>query len=613
MRVMGATDEQEVLVVDPQRPFRIGEYLLIMDPLLGNPRAEVVETHSSNRFLPFDPDRGFMDPEPFENLQQSTGFDVGEYDMHYAKVRLLERVPHPVRPGTAVREPVFAEVRDLLVHGDPEKSLILGTVQATDNLLPGMDALYQNRVWMMAEGKVYPQNGVPFVFDPRAMQQYPHIGIFGGSGSGKSFGLRVFLEELMKLEIPTLAFDPHFELTFTDSPANLPPGYRDVPFAERFVPFQVGKDVGAQFTDLTTRDLLALLAAASPLTEQMVSVVEAVYQPRDSYVSFANRLNDLVDALEIGRQGLDKRLRDGGASGAEREEAAAKLRTLERFGSLPLSSVKGIAWRLSRLEKAGLFQHDISPVEAALRAGQLVVIQGPIWVLNVFSSYLTGNLYRQRRDYRDAKLRGEAGEFFPPFVVATDEAHNFAPKGFEAPAKSILKEIAQEGRKYGVFLILATQRPALLDETITAQLNTKCIFRTVRATDIATIQEETDLTREETRRLPFLRSGDTYISSAIFGRTIPVRIRLAKTTSPHGENPFDELKTTVKEEGDDWYDLLAPRLPLSPTTLNMVVQDMNRDGKPVKAADVMAALERLAKLGRIKRVRTPFGDQFEQV
>jgi DNA helicase HerA-like ATPase len=611
MRVMGVTDEQEVLVVSSSRAFRINEYLVLEDPALGNPRAEVVETHSSNRFLPFDPDRGFLDPEPFDNLRDSTGFDVGEYDIHYAKVRLLERVPHPVRPGTPVREPSFSEVRDLLIHGQPERSLVLGVIHATDNLTRGMDPAYQNRLKLLLDGQVRDQNGVPFLFDPRAMQQYPHIGIFGGSGSGKSFGLRVFLEELMKLEIPTLAFDPHFELTFTESPANLPAGYRDVPFEDRFVTFQVGRDVGAQFTELNTRDLLSLLAAASPLSEQMVGVVEAVYRPRDSYLSFHNRLTDLADALELGKQGLDKRLRDGGASGAEREEAAQKMRLLDQYGSLPMSSVKGVKWRLERLEKAGLFGHDIAPVEQALRAGKLAVIQGPIWVLNVFASYLTGTLYRQRRDYRDAKLNGQAGEFFPPFVVATDEAHNFAPKGLDAPAKSILKEIAQEGRKYGVFLILATQRPALLDETITAQLNTKCIFRTVRATDIATIQEETDLTREETRRLPFLRSGDTYISSAIFGRTIPVRIRMAKTTSPHGENPFDELQTTVAHQGDDWFELLAPRLPLSPTTLHMTVQDLARGGRKVDVREVVKALERLAAEGRIKRVRTPFGDQYE--
>lgn len=89
----------------------------------------------------------------------------------------------------------------------------------------------------------------------------------------------------------------------------------------------------------------------------------------------------------------------------------------------------------------------------------------------------------------------------------TDEAHNFAPKGVDSPPKGVLKEIAQEGRKYGAFLILATQRPTLLDETITAQLNTKFVFRTVRGTDIATLREETDLTAEEENVSPICGPG----------------------------------------------------------------------------------------------------------
>ena len=98
------------------------------------------------------------------------------------------------------------------------------------------------------------------------------------------------------------------------------------------------------------------------------------------------------------------------------------------------------------------------------------------------------------------------------------------------------RDCARRKKIWG-FLFLATQRPTLLDETITAQFNTKFVFRTVRGTDIATLREETDLTQEEGKRLPYLRSGDTFVSSAIFGRTclsafalhIPiVRIRIIR-------------------------------------------------------------------------------------
>ncbi|HYF90638.1 MAG TPA: ATP-binding protein [Symbiobacteriaceae bacterium] len=605
MQVVGLTNEQEVLVIDSARPFRINEYLVIDDPALSHPKGEVVETQSFNRFLDFNLEKGIVGPEVWRALQQSADYDISKHDVHVAKVRLLERVQVPIKPGTTVRLPAFEEVGGLLVKGSPDKSMILGVIHATDNLAPGMPPHLHNRARLLEDGQVRDQNGVPFLFDPRAMQQYPHIGIFGGSGSGKSFGLRVFLEELMKLRIPTLVLDPHFELTFSEIPQGCPTGYRDINFDERYKAFQVGQEVGVNFAHLTTRDLCRLLDASSTISEGMTNAVEALHKANDSYVSFSSRIDTLVAALEAGEKGAQGRMRDPGASGSEREVGTDQVRVLNEAKGIPLSSVKGIQWRLGRLFRAGLFTNDIKPIETALRNGQLAVVQGPIWMLNVFASYVVGTLYRQRRDYKDAQFRRETAPYFPPFVVVTDEAHNFAPKAFDAPAKSIIKEIAQEGRKYGAFLILATQRPTLLDETITAQLNTKCVFRTVRASDIATIKEETDLTQEEARRLPFLRSGDSFVSSAIFGRTVPVRIRMAKTSSPHTENPFDELGQQAESEADQFFEVVGPLLAkygrVNDAQLIDLTRDLAKAGHSFTVDALRNRLEALVEAGLVEK------------
>lgn len=601
LQVVGITTEQEITVVDPSRPFRINEYLVVDDPALGYPKGEVVETQSFNRFRDFNLEKGFVGSEVFHNLTSVTGYDPGQHDIHIARVRLLDRQLMPIRPGTAVREPEFAEVSAYLIKGTPELGLVLGVVPATEGLASGMPDPLREIAFLLHDGEVRPQQGVPFLFDPRAMQQYPHVGIFGGSGSGKSFGLRVFLEEFMKLRIPTLVLDPHFELTFAVISELCPPGYADADYADRHRVFQVGREVGVNFAQLSTRDLITLLQASSPLSEGMVNAVEALHRANDSYLSFAARVDSLVSALESGERGMERRPRDPGAAGSEREIAADQARVLNEARGIPLASVKGIQWRLGRLYRAGLFAHDVKPIERALTQGQLAVVQGPIWLLNVLAAYVVGSLYRLRRDHKDAQFRREAASYFPPFVVVTDEAHNFAPKGYEAPAKGILKEIAQEGRKYGVFLVLATQRPTLLDETITAQLNTKCIFRTVRASDIATIKEETDLTQEETRRLPFLRSGDAFISSAIFGRTVPVRIRMAKSVGPHAENPFDELGRTAVEEHDGFATVAMPVLKrfgsLNEAQLIDVARELARAGHSYTVEDLRTRLESLARSG----------------
>jgi DNA helicase HerA-like ATPase len=59
--------------------------------------------------------------------------------------------------------------------------------------------------------------------------------------------------------------------------------------------------------------------------------------------------------------------------------------------------------------------------------------------------------------------------------VVCEEAHRYIPTdqtaGF-APTRSAIARIAKEGRKYGVYLSIVSQRPGELDETILSQCNT---------------------------------------------------------------------------------------------------------------------------------------------
>ncbi|GAE36553.1 ATP-binding protein [Halalkalibacter akibai] len=602
MQIVGVTTQHEVFVASKNHKFRMNEMLVIEDDSLYQPKGEVVETFSYNRYIPMGFDKGLADEQVLKTLEQ-IGYDIGADDIHLAKVRLFEEAVQPIQTGAAVRHPEFSEISSLLVKTSPENGLVLGEVKSTDFIAPSLPESLTGLLHIDDHNGLRKQNGVPFIFDIRAMQQYPHIGVFGGSGSGKSFGLRVMLEEIMKLQIPTLVFDPHFEMNFAtegEVPGTL--AYR-----ERYIVVQIGQDVGVDFSALSTRDVERLLSAAGSLTESMINVIQSIHKRKDSYQSFSDRVAHLAEALELGKQKVESLLHDGGMTRDEISRFSLFRKLLEQYGSLPLASVKGIQWRVNRLNQAGLFQQNIRAIEQGIHAGKLVVIQGAVWLLQVFSSYVIGALYGKRRTFRDAKLQQKQGEFFPPFIVVTDEAHNFAPKGFDAPAKSVLKEIAQEGRKYGVFLIFATQRPTLLDETITAQLNSKFVFRTVRGTDIQTIKEETDLTHDEGKRLPYLRSGDVFVSSAIMGRTMAVRIRYAHSASPHTLNPFDELKKMKEQDADQLMKALDSFLPLAEMSLMQQLSSLNKEAE--KSWDVQTwkqELERLSSEGIIKKQKTPF-------
>ncbi|CDF57184.1 ATP-binding protein [Thermobrachium celere] len=611
MQVVGITNQQEVYVVSDKNPFKINQILVINDERQGLLRGEVVETSAYNRFIPLDINGDFVDKNVIASLK-ALGYSIDDNTIYIAKVRLMVEADYPIQVGSEVRVPEFYEVKDLLLKSKLDSGLILGVIKSSEELYDSMDDELKDRFLLYQDGKILKQNGVPFIFDISSMQQYPHIGIFGGSGSGKSFGLRVILEELMKKNIPTVVLDPHFEMNFKDNQQGIEKEYQ-YNFIGKFECLEIGKDVGVKFENLTTRDLINLIGAASAgtLTDSMTNVIEQIHKNRDTYFSFERKLSLLKEAQEIGSE---KKILDRKAKCDEDMDASRfdeMLDLFREYGSLPTQSINGVLWRLQRLQKDGIFTNDITKVEKCLQAGKLAVVQGPIKILNVFSTYLISNLYYKRREYRDALQRGDAKDFFPPFIIAFDESHNFAPKGYDTPSKSIIKEIAQEGRKYGVFLILATQRPTLLDETVTAQLNTKLVFRTVRASDIATIKEETDITNEEAKRLPYLRSGDVFISSALFGRTVPVRIRLSHTTTSHTQNPFDELLSFRDQKYEEIYNEIEKFLPIYSTDLMSILSNVNKE-KIKDIEDLKSSLDTLVEKGYIVKGRAPFGDYYDR-
>lgn len=610
MKVVGITTQQEVYVGSKDRNFRINEFLIIEDPYQGDLMGEVVEAQTYNRYIPLSIHGELADSSVIESLK-AIGYNIEEDTIYISKVRLLNEALYPVETGSDIRIPVFNEVKDLMIRSTIEDGLVLGVIKNTNQMVDDMDEEYQDLLYTFEEEKLIKQKDIPYIFDIRSMHHYPHIGVFGGSGSGKSFGLRVILEELMDQNIPTIVLDPHFEMDFTEMGEYLSDDKN--PYGEKFKCLQVGFHVGVRFEDLAPQDIKNLLNASSQLTDSMNNVVDILFKGNDSYNSFHNRLKMLAEAQEEGTTDRIRAKISEASSDLEREGWQKREELYLTYDkTCPYSSVKGIMWRLNKLNNEGIFSKDIKPIEEGLHMGKLIVIQGSTRILQVFSTYLLNNLYHKRRDYKDALYKNTTAEYFPPFIVVTDEAHNFAPKGYDSPSKSILREISQEGRKYGSFLILATQRPTLLDETITAQLNTKFIFRTVRASDIQTIKEETDITEEEARRLPYLRTGDVFISQASMGRTVFSRIRAANTTSPHTENPFDELKGKIKENDDKFLKTIKDKLPINSNDFLNMIKEVEAETQVTYTINAFEEkLDNLVEKELLKKEGSPFGNVYK--
>lgn len=604
MKVLGLTGTSEVYLASNERNFRINEFLLVEDEVK-NYIGEVVEANTFNRFMPFEKENDFVDQSVIDSLYK-LGYDVNNEVVYLAKLRLLEEAMYPIMAGSAVRVPEFDEIKSLIIKSSPKDGLVLGVIKNTDDLYKNADEELKNIVYTFENGERKNQKDLPYIFNVSEFSQYPHIGVFGGSGSGKSFALRVIIEELMKKRIPTIVLDPHYEMDF-----KLKTYDEAADYSSLYQSFLLGKDVGVDFKDLNVGEFKNLLNAAGAMTDAMDTSVDEVFKRGESVDAFRLRLSEILEALDRTEDALNMDMQTAELNGDAAE--ADRIRRLQGYQKtygrkLNASSLKGISWRFRRLVQDNVFSNSSEALEAALRSGKLISLKGSTRLLEVYSSYILKKFYYKRRAYMDAKLLGTNDEdYFPPFIIITDEAHNFAPKAFESASKPILKEVAQEGRKYGVFLILATQRITLLDDTITAQLNTKFILRTVRESDIMTIKEETDISSDDAKRLPYLTTGDAFISEASFGRTIFTRFRFADTKAIDKVNPFLELKGETEDKMMAVFEEIKGSLPISDFNLTREAARLEKTVGTMSTEEFKDILERLADEGYISKRTNPFG------
>ena len=114
-----------------------------------------------------------------------------------------------------------------------------------------------------------------------------------------------------------------------------------------------------------------------------------------------------------------------------------------------------------------------------------------------------------------------------PLLFVCEEAHRYAPAdskiGF-GPTRRALSRIAKEGRKYGVFLGLVTQRPAEIDATILSQCSTLFVMRLSNERDQVLIRSAvSDAAADLLSFIPSLGTGEVFAFGP--GVALPTRMR----------------------------------------------------------------------------------------
>lgn len=158
-----------------------------------------------------------------------------------------------------------------------------------------------------------------------------------------------------------------------------------------------------------------------------------------------------------------------------------------------------------------------------------------------------------------------------PVLLVLEEAHRFIPSrqdlaGGASRSAAVFERIAKEGRKFGLSLLLASQRPSELSETVVAQCGTVIAHRLTHEADQSLLRHATALSsRALLDQLPSLAQQHALVTGVSTG--VPVAVRVRDVENPPKSDDPNFINT--------WSD--ADRLDALPDHIDRVVKDWQGD------------------------------------
>jgi len=128
-----------------------------------------------------------------------------------------------------------------------------------------------------------------------------------------------------------------------------------------------------------------------------------------------------------------------------------------------------------------------------------------------------------------------------PLIVVVDEAHQFFGQTigdeFTSTTMDAFDSIAKEGRKYGLTICMATQRPGDLPTGVLSQVGMLIVHRLADRRDRERVEQgSSEVDYAATKLLPTLVPGEGLLVGADFPVPVPVRVR-APERRPQSQGP----------------------------------------------------------------------------
>lgn len=348
-------------------------------------------------------------------------------------------------------------------------------------------------------------------------------GVFGKSGTGKSFVTRTILAGLIQSNVAVnLIFDMHNDYGWSvlDERGKEYKGLRQL-FGDGRVQVITLDPATSKHRGSKVDGVLQIgLNQIEPEDVEMLAGIIGLTEVQVGALYYLRR--------RLGKDWISQMLDETDSSAMDAIEAEEKVQK----GTLRAMQRK---FELFRPERTGFLsvrpagEDMVEYIFNALNRGTHVVLEFGVYGSSLASyvlvaNYLTRRIHERYVEQKN-KAAGRAGQEPRPLVITIEEAHKFLDP--EIAGHTIFGNIARELRKYNVTLLIVDQRPSGIDEEVMSQIGTRVTCLLDNEADIKAVfsgVSGASQLREVLARL------DTQQQALILGHAVPMPV-VVKTRS----------------------------------------------------------------------------------
>jgi len=413
-------------------------------------------------------------------------------------------------------------------------------------------------------GSIVGYKDVPLPLDVENLTM--HMGVFGITGSGKSYGVGYLIERLSRipyktdsstetkeLALPILIVDANGDyldyLNYYENFGKIGKFKKVYRFVfskspDRFMPNT--KEITIDLDQFTARELAEFITiyktGGRELNELQVSALERVLREVGDYgytELFKNNIEDIYNKLNELSTGRDAPI--------HHSTARAVRSAIEKFYRDVIEDLKLITTEPEINEK---FIDEITTKPSLVLID--FSVEGspgvPLTVKQLVIAYISLLLFKTFTKYK-TQAKNYTQERYLLFVI--EEAQNYVPNTSNYPVswtltRDYLAQIATQGRKFGLCLCLVSQRPAFIDPVVLSMMNTLIIHR-ISPEDATYIKKVCGgLPKSLEGRLTTLGRGKAIITGQMNVLGYPVLVNVGRRDISHSMGKTNMMGSLLK-------------------------------------------------------------------